>query len=263
MNANAEIGIIGGTGVYDPNLLKDTQEIKITTPYGAPSDTIVTGTLGQKKIAFINRHGPGHKIPPHMVNYRANIHALKQLGVKRILAPTAVGSLVEEYKPGDIVILDQFIDRTHARTSTFYEKGQVCHISVADPFCEHLRTLLTETAKKLNYPVHDKGTQVCINGPRFSTRAESLMFKNWGAHTINMTLVPECVLAREKEICYASIAMVTDYDCWKEHNVTIEEVINTMKQNEEKVKTLLTKTIESIPEERTCTCKDALKSALI
>ncbi len=263
MNANAEIGIIGGTGVYNPNLLKDIQKIKITTPYGNPSDTIITGTLGKRKIAFLNRHGPGHKIPPHMVNYRANIHALKQLGVTRILAPTAVGSLVEEYKPGNIVILDQFIDKTHGRTSTYYEKGQVCHISVADPFCEHLRTHLIETARELNYCHHEKGTQVCINGPRFSTRAESQMFKSWGAHTINMTLVPECVLAREKEICYAPIAMVTDYDCWKEHNVTIEDIIKTMKQNEEKVKTLLIKTIESIPKERTCTCKNALKSALI
>ncbi|MCK5040374.1 MAG: S-methyl-5'-thioadenosine phosphorylase [Candidatus Aenigmarchaeota archaeon] len=260
---NAEIGIIGGTGVYDPELLDNVEKIKIDTPYGNPSDTIVVGTLGKRKIAFLNRHGPGHKIPPHLINYRANIHALKELGVTRILSATAVGSLLEEYKPGDLVVLDQFIDRTHGRSSTFYEKDRVCHISVADPFCEELRNTIIKEAKKLNYSIHEKGTQVCVNGPRFSTRAESLMFRRWGAHTINMTVVPECVLAREKEICYASIAMVTDYDCWKEHNVSIEEIINTMKQNENKVKNLLIKTIESIPLVREYGCKDALSSALI
>ncbi|MFH1126895.1 MAG: S-methyl-5'-thioadenosine phosphorylase [archaeon] len=260
---NAEIGIIGGTGVYDPKLLKDKKEIEIDTPYGKPSDRIIIGTLRGKKVAFLNRHGPGHKIPPHMVNYRANIHALKELGVTRILSATAVGSLVEEYMPGDLVILDQFIDRTHGRASTYYDLGQVCHISVADPFCEDMQSHLIRIGKELDYPVHEKGTQVCVNGPRFSTRAESLMFKAWGAHTINMTLVPECVLAREKEICYASIAMVTDYDCWKDHNVSIEDIINTMKQNEQKVKNLLIKAIETIPKERTCACRDALKNALI
>lgn len=259
----AEIGIIGGTGIYDPKLLKDTEEINMTTPYGNPSDSIITGTLGQKKIAFINRHGPGHKIPPHRVNYRANIHALKELGVTHILSATAVGSLIEEYKPGDLVILDQFIDRTHGRISTYYEKDQVCHISVADPFCEDLRNLLINTCKEQNYPFHKKGTQICVNGPRFSTRAESLMFKAWGAHTINMTLVPECVLAREKEMCYASVAMVTDYDCWKDHNVSIKDIIQTMNHNEEKVKNLLIKTIEKIPTKRECKCKFALKNALI
>ncbi len=260
---NVEIGIIGGTGVYNPELIENAEEIKIDTPYGNPSDNIVVGTLGERKIAFLNRHGPGHKIPPHLVNYRANIYALKELGVTRILSATAVGSLVEEYKPGDLVVLDQFIDRTHGRISTFYEKEQVCHISVADPFCEELRDIIIKEAKRLDYSIHEKGTQVCVNGSRFSTRAESLMFKAWGAHTINMTVVPECVLAREKEICYASIAMVTDYDCWKEHNVSLDEIISTMKQNEEKVKNLLIKTIESIPVTRKCGCKDALSSALI
>ena len=260
---NAEIGIIGGTGIYDPKLLKDSEQVEINTPYGSPSDKIVVGTLGGHKIAFVNRHGPGHKIPPHLVNYRANIWALKKLGLTRILAATAVGSLVEEYKPGELVILDQFIDRTHGRKDTYYENGQVCHISVADPFCEDLRKQLIKTGKKLDYPLHEKGTQVCVNGPRFSTRAESLMFRQWGAHTINMTIVPECILAREREICYASVAMITDCDCWKDHNVSIEEIIATMKKNEDKVKTLLIKTIESMPKERTCSCKDALKSALI
>ncbi len=259
----AEIGIIGGTGVYDPKLLSDVKKVKMSTPYGDPSDDIVVGKHGGLKVAFVNRHGPGHKIPPHMVNCRANIWALSQLGVTRVLAPTAVGSLVDECRLGDLVVPDQFIDRTHGRVSTFYEKGQVCHISVADPFCAELRGLLIETCRKLGYAVHDKGTQVCINGPRFSTRAESVMFQKWGAHTINMTLVPECVLAREMEMCYASIGMVADYDCWKEHNVTTDEVIGMMKENEEKVKKLLLKTIEVIPKERSCGCGSALKGALI
>ncbi len=259
----AEIGIIGGTGVYDPKHLLDAKKVEMSTPYGEPSDDIVVGKLGGRKVAFVNRHGPGHKIPPHMVNYRASIWALSELGVTRVLAPTAVGSLADEYRPGDFVVPDQFIDRTHGRVSTFYEKGQVCHISVADPFCAELRGLLIETCRKLGYALHDRGTQVCINGPRFSTKAESLMFQKWGAHTINMTLVPECVLAREMEMCYASIAMVTDYDCWKEHNVTFDEVIERMKENEEKVKKLLLKTIEVIPKERGCGCGSALGGALI
>ena len=260
---SADIAIIGGTGVYDPALLKDAVEIYPDTPYGKPSAKIIVGTLGERKVAFLNRHGEGHSIPPHKVNSRANIHALKELGVTRILAPTAVGSLHEDYKPGDLVVIDQFIDRTHGRPSTFYEDGKVCHISVADPFCPDMRKLLIETGKSLGYEIHDKGTMVCVNGPRFSTRAESLLFKSWGCHTINMTLVPECVLAREKEICYASVAMVTDYDCWKEHNVTLDDVISTMKQNEEKVKKILVEAIQKIPAKRECSCGSALKGALI
>ncbi|MCK5333335.1 MAG: S-methyl-5'-thioadenosine phosphorylase [Candidatus Aenigmarchaeota archaeon] len=263
MQATADIAILGGTGVYDPVLLKDTVDVCPDTPYGKPSAKIIVGTLGEKKVAFLNRHGEGHSIPPHMVNSRANIHALKELGVTRILAPTAVGSLQEDYKPGELVVIDQFIDRTHGRSSTFYDDGKVCHISVADPFCPDLRNLLIEAGKSLEYDIHDNGTMVCINGPRFSTRAESLLFKSWGCHTINMTLVPECVLAREKEICYASVAMVTDYDCWKEHNVTLEDVISTMKQNEEKVKKILVEVIKNIPSERECSCGRALSGALI
>ncbi|MBU4246645.1 MAG: S-methyl-5'-thioadenosine phosphorylase [Nanoarchaeota archaeon] len=259
----AEIGIIGGTGVYDPALLKDTTEVYPDTPYGKPSSKIVIGTLAGKRVAFLNRHGPGHAIPPHLVNSRANISALKSLGVKHILAPTAVGSLQESYKPGDLVVVDQFIDRTHGRQSTFYDNGKVCHISVADPFCPDLRKLLIETGKSHGFAIHEKGTMVCVNGPRFSTRAESFLFKSWGCHTINMTLVPECVLAREAEICYAAIAMVTDYDCWKDHNVSIEEIVATMKQNEAKVKKMLVEAIAKIPNTRGCSCATALKGALI
>lgn len=260
---SAEIGIIGGTGVYDPALLSDAKQVTVHTPFGATSSPLTLGTYRGRNVAFIARHGTGHAIPPHAVNSRANIWALKELGVRHILAPTAVGSLHEDYAPGDIAIIDQFIDRTHGRASTFYDNGKVCHISVADPFCPDLRKLLISTGKSLGYKIHEKGTMVCVNGPRFSTRAESFMFKSWGCHTINMTLVPECVLAREAEICYAAVAMITDYDCWKDHNVSIEEIVSTMKQNEEKVKKLLLETIAKIPAKRTCPCATALNGALI
>lgn len=260
----AEIGIIGGSGLYDPEMLEDKKEIKVYTPYGKPSDFIITGYFKGRKIAFISRHGRGHQSPAHLVNYRANIWALKELGVSRILASNACGSLQEKYKPGDLAIIDQFIDRTKSRASTFYEGGKICHISVADPFCDELRTVLAEQAKKLNLPYHSSGTYVCIEGPRFSTRAESKMFKGWGADVIGMTVVPECVLARESQMCYASIATVTDYDAWKEGKaVEMSEIIKTFNENIEKVKSLLGKTIEKIPKKRKCSCESALDSAVI
>jgi len=259
----AEIGIIGGTGVYDPAMLENAQEIKVHTPFGDPSDVIVVGEYKGRKIAFLPRHGRGHRIPPHAINYRANIWALKELGVKRIIAPSAVGSLQEEYKPGDLVIPDQFIDRTWGRPNTFYEGGVVCHISMADPFCPELREVIVRVGKRLGLPIRERGTYVCIQGPRFSTRAESKLYRSWGAHIIGMTLVPEVVLAREAQICYASICMVTDYDVWAEKPVTGEEVVKTMRKNIEKVKRLLAELIPEIPEERHCECDKALKEALM
>ncbi len=262
--AIAKIGIIGGTGIYDPGMLENIEEINIETIYGKPSGPITVGTFKGKKVAFLPRHGPKHTIPPHKINFRANIQALKELGVERILAPQAVGSLREEMKPGSIVFPDQFIDRTWGRTSTFYEKDKVCHISMADPFCPELRKILIESARELKQDIHEKGTYVCIQGPRFSTRAESNMFRQWGADIIGMTLVPEVVLAREAEICYASIAMITDYDCWKETAVTLDEVVKTMKENNEKVKELLKAVIPKIPDIReNCNCANALDGALI
>jgi len=263
MDRLAEIGIIGGTGVYDPGMLKNAEELARRTPYGVPSDKIIIGEYKGRKVAFLARHGKKHTIPPHSINFRANIHTMKELGVTRILAPQAVGSLKEEYAPGDLVICDQFIDRTWGRQKTFYDKGQVCHISVADPFCEELRDLLVQGCNDLKYSHHPKGTYVCIPGPRFSTRAESLLYRQWNADVIGMTLVPECILAREVEICYSSIAMVTDYDCWKEGSVTLEEVVRTMKENNDKVKGLIENVIPKIPEERKCPCKSALEGALI
>jgi len=259
----AEIGIIGGTGVYDPTLLKNVKEMRIRTPYGTPSDAIAIGELEGRTIAFIPRHGRKHTIRPTDINSRANIYALKELGVERILAPSAVGSLKEEYMPGDTVIVDQFIDRTTRREASFYTGKQVCHISVSDPMCPQLRGILIDRAEKMKIRHHKKGTYVCIEGPRFSTKAESKMHRSWGADIIGMTLVPECVLAREAQICYACIATVTDYDVWKDHPVNAEEVARTMKQNIEKIKTLMTETIAALPKERTCECSYALKSALV
>jgi 5'-methylthioadenosine phosphorylase len=259
----AEIGIIGGTGVYDPGLLEGSKEIKVYTPYGKPSDLITIGFFKGRKIAFIPRHAKGHQIPPHKINFRANIWALKQLGVTRIIAPAAVGSLKEELKPGDIVIPDQFIDRAIGRASSFYDGGQVCHISTADPFCPELIEIAFNTGKDLGLPIHKGGTCVVIQGPRFSTKAESKLYRSWGADIINMTMVPECVLAREAEICYVAIATITDYDVWKERLVSVDEIIKTMKENVNKTRKLLEAMIPRIPKERNCICKDALKDAIL
>jgi 5'-methylthioadenosine phosphorylase len=258
-----EIGIIGGTGVYDPKLVTNLKEVTVKTPYGAPSDTIIVGDLEGKGIAFLPRHGKKHTIRPTDVNSRANIFALKKLGVHRILASSTVGSLKEEYKPGDIVFVDQFIDRTTRREESFYTKDKVCHISVAEPMCPELRKNLVTIAKKNRIGHHETGTYVCIEGPRFSTKAESKMYRGWGADVVGMTLVPECVLAREAEICYANIAMVTDYDVWKEHPVCVDDIVKTMKANIENVKRIIVETIATLPHERECECKTALKGALV
>ena len=259
----AEIGIIGGTGVYDPQLLRNVEEVELSTPYGPPSDSIAVGELEGRKIAFIPRHSKRHTIRPTDVNSRANIYAMKELGVQRILAPSAVGSLREEFKPGDVVFVDQFIDRTTKREQSFYAGPPVCHISVAEPMCPELRRILIEVADEMKISYHKSGTYVCIEGPRFSTKAESRMFRSWDADIIGMTLVPECVLAREAEICYASIAAVTDYDVWKDHPVSADEVRKTMSENIEKIKDIITGAISRTPKERRCDCGNALRNALI
>jgi 5'-methylthioadenosine phosphorylase len=259
----ADVGIIGGTGFYDPHLLKNGKETKVDTPYGPASDSIIVGELGGRKVAFLPRHGRKHTIRPTEVNSRANVYALKKLGVQRILAPSTVGSLREDYKPGDIVFVDQFIDRTTRREQSFYTGPKVCHISIAEPMCPELRKILLEVAEEMSIDYHSTGTYVCIEGPRFSTKAESKMFRKWGADVVGMTLVPECVLAREAEICYASIATVTDYDVWKDHPVCASEVGKTMKKNLEKVKNIIVKAVDRLSEERKCECKSALSSALV
>jgi 5'-methylthioadenosine phosphorylase len=259
----AEIGIIGGTGLYDPKLLKNIEEVTLNTPYGAPSDAITLGELAGKRVAFLPRHGKKHSIRPTDVNSRANIFALKQLGVKRVLAPSTVGSLKEEYKPGDIVFVDQFIDRTTRREQSFYTKKQVCHISVAEPMCPEVRRTLIAVAKDLGISAHSTGTYVCIEGPRFSTKAESRMYRGWGADVVGMTLVPECVLAREAELCYATIATVTDYDVWKDHVVCVDDIVRTMRGNIENVKRIIVEAIARLPEKRSCECGGALKGAFV
>ncbi len=262
-DCQADVAVIGGTGVYDPEILEDVREVKVHTPYGAPSDLITLGTYHGRDIAFIPRHGRGHQIPPHRINSRANIWALRELGVERIVASSAVGSLREEYIPGEFVITDQFIDRTRKRPDTFYEGGQLCHISVADPICPQLHDFFVDHASRLSLKAHSKGTYVCIEGPRFSTRAESKLFRQWGADIIGMTLYPECVLAREAEICYVSVAMVTDYDVWAEKPVSTQEIIETMNRNSANFKRLIMEALPEIPRERTCRCGEALKSALL
>jgi 5'-methylthioadenosine phosphorylase len=261
----AEFGVIGGTGLYDPKLLKNMQEIAVETPYGKPSDTLTVGELAGKTVAFLPRHGKKHTIRPTDINARANIFALKKLGVKRILAPSTVGSLREEYHPGEIVFCDQFIDRTTRREQSFYTmaEGKVCHISVAEPMCPELRKTLIGVAKRLNIKMHETGTYVCIEGPRFSTKAESKMYRQWGADVVGMTLVPECVLAREAEICYSSISTVTDYDVWKDHVVSVEDILATMKTNVENVKHIIAETVAGTPSQCTCKCEEALKGAII
>jgi 5'-methylthioadenosine phosphorylase len=259
----AEIGIIGGTGIYDPRLLQKAKEVRIRTPYGSPSDAVAVGELGGRRVAFLPRHSKKHTIRPTAVNSRANIFALKKLGVQRILAPATVGSLKEELKPGDVVLIDQFIDRTTRREQSFYTGRKVCHISVAEPMCPELRRSLIEAADHAGISAHKSGTYVCIEGPRFSTKAESRLYRAWGADVVGMTLVPECVLAREAEICYAAIATVTDFDVWKDKPVSAEDVKKTMRENVEKVKKIVAEAIRRIPAERTCECRSALQGALL
>jgi 5'-methylthioadenosine phosphorylase len=257
----AEIGIFGGTGIYDSGLLKEAKEITVDTPYGKPSDAITVGIFKDKKIAFMPRHGKKHAVPPHLINYRANIWAFKELGIKRIIAPSAVGSLKDELAPGDFVLPSQFIDFTKSRKGTFSDDGKVIHISVADPFCPELQSAILGAAKAQNIPVHKDRTYVCIEGPRFSTKAESRFFKSIGADIIGMTLVPECQLAREAQICYASISTVTDYDVWAEKPVTAKEVMETLSKNVQNTKKLLTSIPDGIPQVRNCSCAKALEEA--
>ncbi|MBU2634418.1 MAG: S-methyl-5'-thioadenosine phosphorylase [Nanoarchaeota archaeon] len=257
-----KIGIIGGSGLDDPKFLEDFREIEVKTPYGDPSSKLTLGKIGDKEVVILARHGKKHDIMPTNVNSRANIDALKQQGVTHIIASSACGSLREEIKPGDFVIIDQFIDRTTKRKSTFYE-DKVCHIPMADPFCEKLRNLFIETVKEMNLNHHEKGTVVTIEGPRFSTRAESNLFRSWNCDVINMSTVPEAVLAREAGICYAVVCMSTDYDCWKGgESVDIQMVFKTFKQNAENVIKLFLNTIPKINYED-CECKEFIKTAVI
>jgi len=261
MEKDVEIGIFGGTGIYDSDLLKDTQEVNIDTPYGKPSDTITVGIFKGRKIAFLPRHGKKHTIPPHLINFKANIWAFKELGITRIIAPSAVGSLKEELEPGHFALPSQFLDFTKSRDGSFSEKGRVIHISVADPFWPELQLSILQVTEKQNLKMHKNCTYVCIEGPRFSTKAESKLYRSTGADIIGMTLVPECQLAREAQICYASISTITDYDVWAEKPVTAKKVLETLSKNVEKTKMVLTELIDKIPKTRSCSCDKALEEA--
>lgn len=257
----AEIGVFGGSGFY--SLLDNPIEFKIDTPYGAPSSPVMFGEIGGRKVAFLPRHGKDHSLPPHMINYRANVYAMSMLGVSRIIGPNACGSLQPDVKPGDFVICDQFVDRTWGRSDTFYDGPTTTHVSSADPYCPTMRGVAVEQGRSLGITVHDKGTVVVIQGPRFSTRAESKWFAAQGWEVINMTQYPECYLARELEICYCNISLITDHDAGAEgvEPVTNEEVVRVFGENNEKVKALLYAMIPALPAARDCVCAHALDGA--
>lgn len=258
----AEIGVFGGSGFY--SFVEDVKEVKIDTPYGPPSDKIALAEISGRKVAFLPRHGKDHTIPPHKINYRANLWAMKSLGVKAIMAPTAVGSLQKNIKRGDFVVVDQFVDRTRGRIDTFYDGPVVTHISTADPYCPVLRELAIKIGKEQGVTVHETGTVVVIQGPRFSTKSESRWFTQSGWDVINMTQYPEVTLARELEIHYVNIALITDYDAGLEGEpgiepVTADDVVRVMNSNNERVKKLILSMIEKMPKEFTCGCDHVLE----
>jgi 5'-methylthioadenosine phosphorylase len=263
--AEAQIGIIGGSGLYDMDGLTGVDKVSLETPFGEPSGKYVFGTLEGKRVAFLARHGKGHRILPGEINFRANLFGFKLLGVEYILSASAVGSLKEEIPPLDVVIPDQFIDRTRGRVSTFFGNGLAAHVGFAYPFCSILSGRLFESGKKVGASIHKGGTYVCMEGPQFSTLAESNLYRSWGCHVIGMTNLQEAKLAREAEICYSTMALVTDYDCWheEEENVTVEAIIENLTRNAETAKKIVKETVKSLPFERTCECASALQHALI
>jgi 5'-methylthioadenosine phosphorylase len=263
--ATATIAIIGGSGLYSMAGLKDTREIRVKTPFGEPSDAIVVGTLEGKRVALLARHGRGHRILPSEINSRANIYALKQLGVERIISVSAVGSLQEDLRPGEFLVVDQFVDRTKSRVSTFFGGGLVAHVAFDKPTCPQASAVLADASVHCAVKVHRRGTYVCIEGPQFSTLAEAHVHRQLRFEVIGMTNVTEAKLAREAEICYATMAMITDYDCWHpEHaSVTAAQIIATLNQNAENAQKVLREAVRSMPAERTCKCGAALKHALI
>jgi 5'-methylthioadenosine phosphorylase len=259
------IGVIGGSGLYEMEGLEEIQTISLKTPFGDPSDAYVVGRLEGVKVAFLPRHGKGHRIQPSSLNFRANIFGMKMLGVQWIIGVSAVGSMKESIHPGDMVIPNQFIDRTVGRPSTFFSDGIVCHISFADPVCPVLSQILSEAGKWAGATVHKDGTYLCIEGPQFSTRAESKLYRTWGVDVIGMTNIPEAKLAREAEICYATIAFATDYDCWheSEQDVSIGEVLRILAQSTKIAKSAIRNASKHLPDKRECICATALKYALI
>lgn len=265
MKKRAQIGVIGGSGLYAMPGFEAHEEVHLETPFGEPSDAYVVGQLGGKEVAFLARHGRGHRISPSELNFRANVFGMKMLGVERILSLSAVGSLKEEHAPLDFVIPDQFFDRTRGRISTFFGEGLVVHISFADPVCGQMAEAVHHAAGELGIRSKRGGTYLCMEGPAFSTRAESNVYRSWGMDVIGMTNLQEAKLAREAEICYVTIAMVTDYDCWHQGHaaVTVDEIIGNLNTNAENACRLVARVVAQLPEDSTCKCGSALKHAII
>jgi 5'-methylthioadenosine phosphorylase len=261
----AEIGIIGGSGLYDLPGLEEKREVKVDTPFGEPSDAYMLGTVSGRKVAFLARHGRGHRLMPTELNFRANIYGLKKLGVHWILSASAVGSLREDHEPMDFVLPDQFLDRTRQRVSTFFGDGVVAHVGFADPVCSRLGDAVEKAAEMIDFPIKRGGTYVCMEGPAFSTRAESNLYRSWGMDLIGMTNLQEAKLAREAEICYVTIAMVTDYDCWHEgeEDVSVEMLIGYLQKNSENAKRLISRAIGLVPASPGCSCHKSLEGAII
>jgi 5'-methylthioadenosine phosphorylase len=263
--SQAEIGIIGGSGLYQMKGLTDIREVTVETPFGKPSDAYVLGTLSGRKVAFLARHARGHKLLPTELNFRANIHGLKQLGVERILSVSAVGSLKQEHKPTDFVIPDQFYDRTKQRISTFFGDGIVAHVGFGDPVCGEMTKVVEGACKAANVVGKRGGTYVCMEGPQFSTKAESNAYRTFGFDVIGMTNLQEAKLAREAELCYATIAMVTDYDCWHQSHdsVTVDQIIAVLNQNAENACNVVREAVAALPKQRACACGSALATAIL
>ena len=261
----AEIGIIGGSGLYRIEGVEDLKEVSIDTPFGKPSDSFLIGRLHGREVAFLPRHGRDHSYPPSSVNYRANIWGFKKLGVKSILSVSAVGSMKEEYRPGSVVLVDQFIDWTKKREYTFFDSDITVHIQFSDPVCHNIFEELKGILKSSGAEYHTGGTYICIEGPSFSTRAESFLFRNFGVDVIGMTNMPEAKLAREAQICYATLCMVTDYDCWheSEEEVSVDAVLEVLKKNEELSKSLISEFIKEHNSTHDCTCRHALEGAVL
>lgn len=265
MSAEEIVGVFGGSGLYEMEDLEDVEEVVLSTPFGEPSDAFVTGVLRGTRMAFLPRHGRGHRIGPSEINFRANVWGMKQLGATRIVSVSAVGSMQERIVPGHFVMVDQFFDRTRHRVDTFFQDGIVAHVLFADPVCEHLRQALLEASRGVEVEVHDGGTYLNMEGPQFSTRAESKIYRSWGVDVIGMTNLQEARLAREAELCYATVAMSTDYDCWHEDHddVTVEGILEVMHKNVDHAKDLIRAVVPALPAERACGCGSALQHAIM
>ncbi len=263
--SGGKIGVIGGSGLYAMEALQNVSEIQVDTPFGPPSDSYILGTLHDRDMVFLPRHGRGHRVPPSALNFRANIYGFKSLGVEWVISVSAVGSMQEGIHPGDLVIPDQFFDRTRTRVSTFFDQDVVAHVAFADPVCPVVAQALHQVATHLGTPVHFGGTYLCIEGPQFSTRAESRIYRQWGVDVIGMTNLPEARLAREAELCYATLAIATDFDCWheSEEDVDIHSILEILQRGAKQAQDIIGRVVPQLQGERTCPCSHALQQAII